>query len=82
VLAPAISAQEPAADRTNPETPRGTSPPEPEHKRIFGIVPNYRTYPSLVNYQPLSAKEKFKIATQDSFDRGTVILAALFAGQG
>jgi hypothetical protein len=80
VLAPAISAQEPSADRVNPEVPRGA--PEPEHKRILGIIPNYRTSPSLVNYQPLSAKEKFKIATQDSFDRGTVILAALFAGEG
>jgi hypothetical protein len=82
VLAPAISAQDAAADRTNPETPRGTSPPEPESKRMFGIIPNYRSSPSLVDYKPLSVKEKFKIATQDSFDRGTVILAALFAGQG
>jgi hypothetical protein len=85
VLAPAVSAQEPSADRTNPEAPGGTSPtspPEPEHKRILGIIPNYRTSPSLVNYQPLSPKEKFKIAAQDSFDRGTVILAALFAGEG
>jgi hypothetical protein len=82
ILAPAISAQDASADRIDPETPRGTSPPEPEHRRMFGIIPNYRSSPSLVNYQPLSAKEKFKIATQDSFDRGTVILAALFAGQG
>jgi hypothetical protein len=82
VLAPVISAQEPSADRIDPETPRGTSSPEPEHKRILGIIPNYRTSPSLVNYQPLSAKEKFKIARQDSFDRGTVILGALFGGEG
>lgn len=53
-----------------------------QHKRIFWVIPNYRTYPSLVNYKPLSASEKFKIATQDSFDRGTVIMAAAFAGQG
>ena len=53
-----------------------------EPKRILGIVPNYRTSPSLTNYQPISAKEKFVIASQDSFDRGTVILAALFAGEG
>jgi hypothetical protein len=51
-------------------------------KRILGIIPNYRTSPSLTNYEPISAKEKFRIASQDSFDRGTVILAAAFAGEG
>lgn len=55
--------------------------PEPQTKRIFGIIPNYRTSPSLVHYQPLAPKQKFKIATQDAFDRGTFVLAALFAGQ-
>ena len=53
-----------------------------EHSRIFGIVPNYRTTPTLQNYQPLTSKQKFKIGTMDSFDRGTVILAAAFAGEG
>jgi hypothetical protein len=55
---------------------------EPEPKRILGIIPNYRTSPSLTNYEPISAKEKFAIASQYSFDRGTVILAAVFAGEG
>jgi hypothetical protein len=54
---------------------------ETEAKRIFGIVPNYRTSPSLKDYEPLRPSEKFKIAAQDGFDRGTVALAALFAGQ-
>ncbi len=49
-------------------------------KRILGIIPNYRTYPSLKEYKPISAKEKFGIATQDAFDRGTFALAAAFAG--
>jgi hypothetical protein len=52
-----------------------------EAKRLFGIVPNYRTSASLQNYVPISPKEKFKIAGQDAFDRGTVILAAAFAGE-
>ena len=56
--------------------------PQPESKRILGIVPNYRTSPSLKNYQPLTAAGKFKIASQDAFDRGTVILAAGFGGEG
>jgi len=56
-------------------------PPEPEHKRIFGIIPNYRTYPTLSDYQAIGPREKFKIAVQDSFDRGTVVMAAAFAGE-
>ncbi|MBV8569325.1 MAG: hypothetical protein JO319_01825 [Acidobacteriaceae bacterium] len=63
------------------DTKNGNSNP-PESKRIFWIIPNYRTSPSLHPYVPLTAKEKFTIATKDAFDRGTFILAALFAGQG
>lgn len=58
-----------------------TQPPL-ESKRILGIIPNYRTSPSLQNYEPLTSAEKFKIASEDSFDRGTVGLAVLFGGEG
>ena len=57
-------------------------PQEQESKRILGIVPNYRTSPSLTDYAPLTASEKFKIATEDSFDRGTVVLGGIFGGYG
>ncbi len=63
------------------EAPTGTNPPEPEQKRIFGIIPNYRTFPRLTEYKPLTPAQKFKIASQDSFDRGTFVLAAAFAGE-
>jgi hypothetical protein len=53
--------------------------PPTETKRIFGIIPNNRTWPSLTDYKPLTTKQKFQIAREDSFDRGTVILAAMFA---
>ena len=76
-------AQQPApASSTQPGTLAKSDPADTEPKRILGIVPNYRTFPSLTNYEPISPKEKFVIASQDSFDRGTVILAALFAGEG
>jgi hypothetical protein len=74
--------QQPAPEPPiQPGTLAKSDPAETEPKRILGIVPNYRTSPSLTNYEPLSAKEKFVIASQDSFDRGTVILAAAFAGE-
>jgi hypothetical protein len=75
--------QQPAPNPpTQPGTPANSDPADQAPKRILGIVPNYRTSPSLTNYEPISAKEKFSIATQDSFDRGTIILAAAFAGEG
>jgi hypothetical protein len=55
---------------------------KPESRRILGIIPNYRTAPSLQNYKPLTNGKKFKIASQDALDRGTVALAALFANEG
>jgi hypothetical protein len=75
--APVGPGQPPVAQSTKDTTSQPV-----ESKRILGIVPNYRTFPSLRNYEPLTAAEKFKIATQDSFDRGTVALAILFGGEG
>ena len=53
-----------------------------ESKRILWIVPNYRTSPSLQDYEPLTPREKFKIASEDAFDRGTMALGAIFGGEG
>jgi hypothetical protein len=58
-----------------------TNAAPPESKRLLGIVPNYRSSPSLQNYQPLSPGDKFKIASEDAFDRGTVILAGIFGAE-
>ncbi len=52
-----------------------------ENGRILWIIPNYRTSPTLENYKPLTPKLKYKIAALDSFDRGTFVLAVLFAGE-
>jgi hypothetical protein len=74
----------------NPVQPGTTTPADnssassqPEHndKRIFWIIPNFRTSPTLVEYKPIPPKEKFKIAAMDTFDRGTFALAAAFAGE-
>ena len=71
-------------DPTEPSVAQSNENNDPprESKRILGIVPNYRTSPSLQSYEPLTPGEKFKIATEDSFDRGTVALAVLFGGEG
>jgi hypothetical protein len=51
------------------------------NKRIWGIIPNYRTSPTLENYQPLTTLDKWKMAADDAFDRGTFMLAAAFGGE-
>jgi hypothetical protein len=74
-----------ASDPVQPGTVQSNdnnAPTPSESKRILGIIPNYRTSPSLQNYEPLTAGQKFKIASEDAFDRGTVALAAIFGGEG
>jgi hypothetical protein len=66
-----------------PDNPNqvATPPADTNDKRILWIIPNFRTSSTLDHYKPLTPKEKFGIATQDAFDRGTVGLAAIFAGE-
>jgi hypothetical protein len=52
---------------------------ENESHHLLWIIPNYRTSPTLTDYSPLTVREKFRIAGEDSWDRGTVALSALFA---
>ena len=72
-------------DPTQPGVAKGTAdntPSPPESKRLLWVIPNYRTSPTLENYEPLTTSEKFKLASRDAFDRGAVALAALFGGRG
>ena len=75
------AAPDPPLQPGTAKTSDSTGTPPAESKRIFGIVPNFRTSPSLKDYEPLRPADKFKIAAQDAFDRGTIALAALFAGE-
>ena len=62
-----------------PSAARAQQPDEGD-KRIFGIIPNYRTVPAMAEYEPIDVRQKFRIAKDDALDRGTFVLAALFAG--
>src|SRR5579871_4306398 len=68
------------ADPVAVPVPAAPSPTEQLPKRIFWIIPNYRSYPSLKDSKPLTTGAKFKIAARDSFDPGTLLLAGAFAG--
>lgn len=63
------------------QDPSGSAAQKQEDKRVFGIVPNYHTSPSLQTYEPLTTQEKFNEASQDAFDRGTFILSGIFGAQ-
>jgi hypothetical protein len=51
-------------------------------KRILGIIPNYRAVSADVELPPDNLYEKFKLATQDSFDYSSFIFAGIIAGVG
>jgi hypothetical protein len=55
--------------------------PAPD-KRVFGVLPNYRTANASAVYTPITAKQKFTIASKDSFDYPLVGLAAFIAAYG
>jgi hypothetical protein len=74
-------AQDSTANRTAAPA-ANTTQPVLQEKRLFGIIPNYRTYPLQKQYKPITTREKFKIAANDAFDRGTIALSAAFAGYG
>ena len=53
---------------------------EPIDKRIFGVLPNYRTADGSAPFVPITTKRKFYIASKDSFDYPVYLTAAAFAG--
>lgn len=75
---PAQPGQLPPRDQPGVQAPGKTV--EGEDKRIFGVLPNYRTAEKSAEYQSISASRKLKIATKDSFDYPLFLLAAAYAG--
>jgi hypothetical protein len=56
------------------------SPPQsPEDKRIFGVIPNYRTAEDTGVYTPITSHQKLVIATKDTLDYPLFLLGGAFA---
>jgi len=53
---------------------------EGEDKRVFGVLPNYRTAEMSAVGEPLTPKQKIRIAVKDSFDYPLVGFSAALAG--
>jgi hypothetical protein len=53
---------------------------DPQTKRIAGIIPNFRSVSTDEKLPPMSVKEKFLTATDDSFDYSSIFIPAALAG--
>jgi hypothetical protein len=76
----------PAPDPPAASTPVQTGQTQPDQapldKRLFGVLPNYRTANETATYEPITTKQKFSIASKDSFDYPLLGLAAFIAAYG
>jgi hypothetical protein len=83
----AIFAQGSFTPASSPDPPAvqpgqtGKEPPPPD-KRVFGVLPNYRTANESAVYTPITVQRKFIIASKDSFDYPLLGLAAFIAAEG
>ena len=71
-------------DVTQPVTQPGqtqTEPPPPD-KRIFGVLPNYRTANATSVYMPITPRTKLTIASKDSFDYPLLAWQLSWQGMG
>lgn len=79
-----LSASDPAQpalpDAPDPQATQTRSARPPSSKRIFGIVPNFRTVSTDEKLPPMSVKAKFTTAFQDSFDYSSIFIPAALAG--
>jgi len=83
-LLPQLQAQGAGSDNgsaASPEPKPIVEQPPPD-KRILGVLPNYRTANASAVYTPITAKQKFTIASKDSFDYPLIALGAAIAGIG
>ena len=65
-----------------PVQPAGSAAqPQPPgiDKRVFGVLPNYRTADGSLPFSPITAKQKMTIAAKDSFDWPVYITSGLFS---
>jgi hypothetical protein len=74
------------AQTTGASSADGAARPEDSEgrhsKRIIWIIPNYRSVSGDAPLPPLSLKDKFWLATEDSFDYSSFVVAGMLAGIG
>jgi hypothetical protein len=76
--APAAAQGAPVIGKGQEEVPG--QPGVVQDKHAFGVLPNYRTAEGDVAYAPITTKQKFTIANDDTLDGPSFALAAAFSG--
>lgn len=89
-LSEPVSSQQKPDSNTQPQAggattspavnPVGSSDVGKQSKRILWIFPNYRSVSADTQLPPLSFKQKFWLATEDSFDYSSFVSAGMIAG--
>ncbi len=76
-----------SSDSQQSQTPAARQQSQPQEapagqqtKRILGIVPNFRSVSADQKLPPLSPRDKFKLAFEDSFDYSDVLYVGILAG--
>ena len=67
-----MSAQEAQPQNAQPQAAQ-------EDKRVFGVLPNYRTVDGSRPFAPITTHQKFTIAAKDSFDWPVYFVSGAFA---
>jgi len=70
----------PAESAAQPASAAAADPAAQPDKRMFGVLPNYRTVEDDGAVAPLSTRRKFYIASRDSFDFPIYFIASALAG--
>jgi hypothetical protein len=75
------SQQTPATDTTAAQDSAAaqSEPSAKQTKRILGIIPNFRSVSTTEKLPPMSVKQKFVTATEDSFDYSSIFIPAMLA---
>jgi len=77
----AVCAQDQAGSAPPDPVAAAPGPPTAEpDKRVFGVLPNYRTAEDNGTYEPITAHQKLVIATKDTLDYPLFLLGGAFAG--
>jgi hypothetical protein len=70
-----------AAQAPDPPEAASSKPETYGDSHILGVVPNYTTVNEPPKkYQPISARGKFKLATEDTFDPCSLAITGIYAG--
>ena len=81
----AIGQKAPLPDNPQPQS-QSPAPGPADNKGQYGkhhilwVIPNYRSDESASEFKPLTPRQKFKLAFDDSFDPTAFLVAGIFAG--